>query len=378
MFYARLIAAVATAAMATASQAYEIKARQSVHEAITRLAIQCLSSRPASPPKDCNADYTRIASIAGYPRSLLTNFNRLETAPRWSDDPTRDLYSPGGFIKFLRQTWLEGCEKGGTAQTDLESPVGRGIICGSHYGRLQFFHAMAARDEEMKPELTRRKVLDWAMFSYNVATGRVPIHQDYCPYVRSTPALESLAGNLAPVGFPYCKDGDRSHWSVGTLFSLKCWLPTGVIGCTEKVTDNRVRRAAAGALIHAIQDSYSQSHVARGSVPPNSQFFPRADCGFPTAFYAYTDANREHHSDADKPPAKGESCGQDGAALDVVTATAGAIWHLCRNSDPADVYTFLAGRVYGSPDGERRASAASPADTPGSPAPFRKRCASLI
>lgn len=373
MFYARFTVVVAFAAMATASYAYDMKAKRSVHEAITRLAIQCLSGRPGSPPKDCATDYRRIASIAGYPRSLVTNFNRLETAPRWSDDPTRDLYSPGGLIKFLRQTWLEGCEKGARSETDIESPVGRGVLCGSHYGRLQFFHAMAAEGDEKDPELTRRKVLDWAMFSYNVATGRVPIHTPYCSYVSETPALASLAGDLKPNGFPYCDDGERRGWSVGTLFALKCWLPTGLVGCSQKVTDNRVRRAAAGALIHAIQDSYSQSHVVRGSVPPGLRFYPRADCGFPTSFYAYTEANREHHSDADTPPEKGESCGQEGSALDVVTATAGAIWHMCRNSDPSVMYRFLVDRVYGPPKGDRTA----PIDARGSPAPFRKRCTAI-
>jgi len=362
---------LAIAAAAAPVSAYEIKAKHSVHEAITRLALRCAQAgEPGTPPADCKQDYRQIAVIAAYPRSLLTNFNRLEASVRWPDDPLRSLYSPGGAIGFGVKTALGGCEHG-DAERGLETLYGRGLLCGSHYGRLQFLHAMAVDNEQDQAEITRRKVLDWAMFAYQVATARAPAGAPYCRYVGENAGAVAL--ELSPKGFPFCGPTERPSWRVGTLFSLKCWLPTTRAGCTEYLSETRAQRAAAGAFLHVIQDSYSQSHTRRSPGASTSDFVPRADCGFPSEFYAYTEVNRAHHSDADKAPARGDACGSPAAAADVVTASAEAIWHLCRNSDPGVVRAFLEQRVFGKV-GEEAEQAASPEVHAGRPAPFPKQC----
>jgi hypothetical protein len=370
----KLGAAAALLMIPAAAPAYDIKAKQSVHESITRAALICAKAAGASGPVDCKADFRQIRSTAAFSRSWFTNFNRLETSVRWPDDPLRSLYSPGGTLGFAAKTLFGGCEAGNSEER-LAVVYERGFLCGSHYGRLQFLHAMAVPDEEADIELTRAKILDWSMFAYRVATARAPLEESYCRYVRGQAG--AAAEELAPKDFPFCDEAGNDSWKVKTLFSLKCWLPTTRFGCTEYSWDVRARRAAAGAFLHAIQDSYSQSHARRGPAAPDDAFVARADCAFPSAFYAYTPANRRHHSDADKPPELGENCGIEGAAADVVTASAIAIWHLCRNSDPKAVRTFLETRVFGPSAPDKRPIQASN-DLPGSAAPFPTQCAALL
>jgi hypothetical protein len=376
----RIIFALIVLWSANAASAYEIKAKQSVHEAITRLALQCLQeqSNLDTPPQDCGTEDGAIENIATHSKSLRTNFNRLEAATRWADDPTRDLYSPLSFLKFLWGTapGLKNCEKGEDATAALSVPHGRGLLCASHYGRLQFFHSMAALDEEENVELTRRKVLEWTLFSYKAATGRVDLQQDHCGYwdKQAASAGSKIAAELAPANFPYCeRTKAKTPWRVATLFSMRCWTPKGTVGCTQYVHESRARRAAAGALLHAIQDSYSQSHVVRGPIPAGLEFKPTADCGKPARFYAYSLKNQAHHGEADTAPPLGDACRTSPRpAHDVVTATAGAIWHLCRNSPPQVMLDYLTDRIYGEPAPALGSVASGPE---GSAAPFPKQCA---
>ena len=103
-------------------------------------------------------------------------------------------------------------------------------------------------------------------------------------------------------------------------------------------------RTARGALLHVIQDSFSQSHAMRG--PATTPFTPRIVCMVPTGFYNYL--GQEGHADADHIPALDESCLGNGSIDDPITASAMALHHMDRRTGAREFNCYLQARVFGT------------------------------
>lgn len=290
------------------TEAYNISVKGAVHERITRLAERCAALDPM--PERCplpttSRELDKVDWAAG----------NYWYAVRWPDDPTRQGNMFGG-VKFGINVGLGRCDH----YLKPGKPFA-GVLCNSHYGALQFLHAMSSKPGETPAE-TRALVAAWARFAFGVASGRIMGTAPFCATVRAQG--EPLAAALAPPEFPFCKDGRSPAWKVRTLFVLRCRNPFSSQICSEAIGDDADRYAklnATGALLHLIQDSYSRSHTGRGIVKPKGPYSARIDCLPVSAFYLYRD-NKKLHGAADRLPTFSDDCRREGAIIDPVTASA--------------------------------------------------------
>lgn len=323
-----------TASLATPTDAYLIAPAKPIHEKITELALLC-SAADLPRPLGCLPYYPDIEAPL-----INRRPNGIIAAARWPDDPLRQLSStaiPGWPVSVLYT-----CQASRAARRHAPVQV-RGLLCSSHYGKLQFFHGMASSAEEAKnPDLTNQKMRDWANFTYRVAIGDIKSNAPYCSTVRDL--RNSISEDLAPIGFPFCND-----WTMATLFSLKCWAPGGRLcfQSTGEVGDRHTRKTAIGALSHMIEDSYAQGHAARGAQNLALTGRARVGCAYPTAFYLYASQNHSQHRRRDNVPALGNTCISGASADDVITAVATVLWHYAHGSDPKLVDAYLKSRVIG-------------------------------
>jgi hypothetical protein len=121
--------------------------------------------------------------------------------------------------------------------------------------------------------------------------------------------------------------------------------------------------AARGALLHLVQDSFSQSHTSRrvGSALPDDGgpdgFEPRVVCRYPTVYFNYFSQETKKkgaHKKADPSPRRDDSCEDDSRTPepgdpetdDVVTASAMVLWHL-EYGTAESLEEYLLSRVFG-------------------------------
>ena len=146
----------------------------------------------------------------------------------WPDDPKGYLFDDPHYMENYSSglMWYE--------EFDVdEKDDKKALIARSHYGDLQFFHAMASKDGE-KPEETKEKILKWAKFLTQIANGE-------------------LSGDTKVKDHAYANELFPKHGD----FTIK-----KILGY-DKLTDVEVRQRAAGALLHLIQDSHAEGHTGR-------------------------------------------------------------------------------------------------------------------
>lgn len=340
MRYGMMVALGALVAQgSSAAGAYEIRPKDGIHEAMTLLASECLAAAKGAEPRDCLVYGGRIPSLLSRRRPY--SYSDLEEASRWPDDPTHQIRG-ASLLKFGFNARIN-CPRILRKNPEVGNA---GLLCSSHHGTLQFMHAMQSSAGE-DTAATRAKILDWARFAFSVATHRVDLNQSYCDYFRRNQT--SISSAFAPSSFPFCKaNGQTPGWRVSTLFSLKCGNPVSSRNCVEPNEfrdSNLARRNATGAVLHLIQDSFSQSHAARGDSGDPS-FSSVVECRLPTAFYNYKRQTSSAHGRADQVPTFARSCGPGAEADDVITASAMALWHIRQRSDPALLISYLENRVF--------------------------------
>lgn len=320
----------AAAQFSPLANAYEIKPKQANHERLTAHAERCLAAAAGKMPGRCPLPANdRAFAAVDVGRSVYAG------AVRWPDDPTRQI-SATGIGKFAVNLGAARCKK----YVEPGKAFG-GLMCHSHYGALQFLHAMRSSADEGEVD-TREKILAWTRVAFSIATDRgVDASTGYCAYFRGQPGMLSAA--LAPDNFPYCDDRIDARsgktykaWRVHTLFTLECRNPFSSAKCTEIVGERGAalaRQRAAGALLHLIQDSFSQSHTARGGSFPLGPYSARVVCQPVQAFYDYA-KNASAHSAGDKVPWFDlEECAS-GRILDPITASAQMLWLIEQRADP--------------------------------------------
>lgn len=327
---------------AQSSTAYEIKPKQPNHERLTALAERCLAAAAGALPSHCPLPRTAAEFAA-----TDIGGSVYADAVRWPDDPTRQI-SATGLGKIAVNLGAERCKK----HVGPGKPFG-GLMCNSHYGALQFLHAMRPVAGEA-PSETRAKILGWTRAAFSIATGQgVDATTGYCAYFRSqSPAL---AEAFAPPGFPYCDDrteGGKSYkaWRVHTLFTLECRNPVASTKCSELTGDAAAalaRKRAAGALLHLIQDSFSQSHTARGGAFPAGPYSARVVCLPVREYYDYAQ-NSGVHPAADKAPTFDLAGCADGPVADPITASAQMLWLIEQRANPDAAVKLMAEAVLGA------------------------------
>jgi hypothetical protein len=328
-----------------------------LHETFTAIARDCVTAARPNLPRNCVQLFPQIRERT---RQEQDQSNVEAYSARWPDDPTRMLDGSRGKIRFGLQ-FLRECRDALERGPAIDRV---GLLCSSHFGRLQFLHAQASAEDRNDPARTRDRILAWAMFAYRAATDPSFRRTNYCDAVAAWPDA-NLRTSLSFSDRTFCTDRPRfPAWTVGTMFGLRCSsllsdtcrLQTGEEG------EARAEQGARGAVLHVIQDSFSQSHVAR--VPrgrlasgPRGPFEARVVCRPPVYFFDYLIQNLptpndlgqmpdEPHAVADQRPVLDDSCSEPNHATDdVLTATAVALYYLDR-PDPARFRAYLETRVF--------------------------------
>ena len=331
--------------LAGSAHAYRILSPR-VHEAITLAASYCADEAKLrdAMPSDCSPYRDRIASYSRLQYSLTS----LQREVRWPDDPRREMKS-AGFIKPLQNGKWKACQ-GKLRRSRAVQHIG--TFCASHFGEWQFMHAMSVSRPDGNGGIdtddfktTRGKVLEWAAFAYEVARGDLKPTDNYCDAFRDR---EPIRGVMVPKDFPFCSR--RNPWTVGTYLSIRCGQLLFIGWCRPlKPEDEFVKTVAKGALLHLIQDSYSQSHVRRVNRTTTTERggpAPVIECGKPREYFVYDKPNQLIHDDADQVPKFGKSCSSGAEADDVITASAMALAYLDRNAPTAEFLRYLEAKVF--------------------------------
>lgn len=337
------------------SSAFEIgsgskaKASYDLHETFTLAARQCVEEAGGHEPADCSG---KLDWVFGQIRKAQPRDKSTEAyAARWPDDPVRMLDRNPSKIRFGVKL-MKDCTKAMTRGPAIDDV---GLLCSSHYGRLQFMHAQMLSSDAGGPQDPRALVIAWASFAFDAATDHHFRQQSYCGAVSSI-AHPGLKQALTFKSDNWCADRKRYQgWKVATLFALHCPNPLQEARCWERTGepgDDLARMAARGAVLHLIQDSFSQAHVARvapGDTVPRARgpFVARIMCQRPTAWYDYNVQNLlipddeghivpDAHGVADHPPEGGTimidpACRSAQRLVDdPVTASARALWFIDR------------------------------------------------
>ncbi|MES2096708.1 MAG: hypothetical protein V4459_08090 [Pseudomonadota bacterium] len=350
-----------TLLIATHASGYLISPRLAVHETMTRMAYDCFA-RAVTEPKKCWTDPARLDIAKG-------KFTPEEMAVRWPDDPLRKGDSKLTLASLGKDIVLDCPKQVKDAAGKDKTIYDAGLVCSSHFGRLQFLHAMAsAGDRDRKATL--RKIFAWSAFTYDVATARIDLDLDICKavtpayggkpvYAALADAFEAAPGNSCDLP-PTAKGRERQGFSIRAFFTADCAGKVRLPGkpCGPDIdsgasadSDVLARRAAVGALMHLVQDSYSQSHVARPidgvAVAYMGPFTATVACTFPVAYFDYgTQAFYQNHSDGDQRPMLDSSCGS-GPVADPVTASAVIWWKVSRGRMTAEMLGYLTAHVFG-------------------------------
>lgn len=385
-FAAAIVAIVL--AIGSPSFAYEIgsgsraKKSHNLHETMTKAARECVDSYQGREPVNCEHLLEQaIERAERTPKAYAIGSEPY--AARWPDDPLRMLDKNPSKLRFGAKLATE-CEralKRGPAINNV------GLLCASHFGRLQFMHAQVLSFDAGGPRNPRALILAWAEFAFDAATSPAFRAENYCAAVKKIedPQLKTA---LTFSEETWCDEdregflGTYDAWRISTLFAFTCRNPLQEYTCKlperEADLDRVAALAARGAVLHLIQDSFSQSHVARvpeGSVPPGARgpFTARIVCRPPAAWYDYNvqnllipddlggpivDAKKnviDKHGAADGKPEIDISCVDPARVVDdPITASAKALWFMDQARRPGadqasirrEFRDYMASRVF--------------------------------
>ncbi len=245
---------------------------EAVHEEITQRIFGCEGD--ADVCGDPNGEHAGPYIIAG---------------ARWNDDPPFRLQPGGGrglsckiteTIRFSTQPlcWaglFTDAKKRAKRGEPMDAKSRASLLARSHFGDLQFLHAMASRDGE-SAKVTQRRVLMWAEFTWRLATGEYGLGAK----LKEVP-VEGLSEFFG-----------QTDWRVQDLFTL------GNIALRP-----RIREVAFGSLLHMVEDSFAKGHVDRreailGEKCPGSASAHEAP-GKILEFHAYGKQDTAKHAEAD-------------------------------------------------------------------------------
>ncbi|MFG6207476.1 hypothetical protein [Pseudomonas retamae] len=148
------------------------------------------------------------------------------------------------------------------------------MLLRSHFGDLQFLHAMASRPGERAGE-TADNIMMWAEFVWRITTSE---------YSRGTTIAE------ASVDVPLLLD----------FFDLRDTVQS-ILFKGEAGYNKDYRDFAFGTLLHLVQDSYSEAHMARQD--PDGRLCEKTNYDRPgraVRYYTYVGQNSRNHGRKDE------------------------------------------------------------------------------
>lgn len=247
-----------------------------VHEIITNRAWGC-----AGKAADAEAEHDPCLPQAGDERFAPA---AVLAGVQWNDNPYFQLVTTSLSQCQGRYVWLPAesvCwarvfkkgEKDARKGAKFSLQSGDVLLLRSHFGDLQFLHAMRSSAEET-PAQTRDKVLMWAEFMWRAALGQ---------YQRgSTIANANVAGL------------DRYFYPSDTMQRIF------FRGNPTYVDD--FPRFALGSLMHMVEDSFSKSHVLREAEGSSGQKCAGVDAYQPArivSFQNYAEQDSHEHAASD-------------------------------------------------------------------------------
>ncbi|MBL6449394.1 DUF4157 domain-containing protein [Fulvivirga sp. 29W222] len=186
----------------------------------------------------------------------------------WNDDPEgllfdnnereNDNYS-SGLVWYNHFSDGKGKSKKGERIGKKDNMTAR-----SHFGDLQFFHAMAIADG-IKAQITKDKVMVWAEFTYRVGIGDIKSNTTltgvpvagFTEYFKGTPNADKL--------------------TIDDLF--------------HTYKDGSTPKRAMGSLMHMIQDSHAHGHAERAEEKGDDSI---------KSFHSYVNQDGHKHGEHDK------------------------------------------------------------------------------
>lgn len=215
--------------------------KDNVHEDITHAAITCAND--SAIPSDSfgikRCDVSPEVLSAGDRGNFYTPLIR---GVWWNDDPNQLLNSVhyATFLAYMDDA--ESIAKTGKNIRGLKREINPTykMQYRSHFGDLQFLHAMANDSGDGNAQVQRR-MLDWAQFAYSVAIGDIATDK-----------------RLADVDLPATRKFFVSQpgWTVSYLFAPK-----------YKLAGDTIPDVALGSVLHMIQDSFAVGHTDRIDKP---------------------------------------------------------------------------------------------------------------
>lgn len=355
------------------------------HETVTSMGIDCFNKASGEFPTNCLQKPTFIGLLnertnIDIPTIPKLNAQELLDASSFPDDPGRVAATFKGGAKgfFLNK---EKCEFrpfyqfGFGGKRQFFNNITGGLFCNSHYGVLQFWHAMASRPMpsenapivngiQVEPyQNTLNKILGWAAFTYKISRddNATILREEFCPYFTKL-KQDSLMKDMALAFVPdeeidlksqqqfHCEDLDPP-FRVRFIFKQQCNGMLSAANC-DPLPDNqqgnrKIQIAALGSLIHMIQDSYSQSHVVRNKYDPLTP--ARIDCAPVKAYLTYKGQDTDKHGASDVFPLSINPNCSANIIDDPVTVTAKVLWYVNHADDKTDeLITYLKGNVFKS------------------------------
>lgn len=249
------------------------KIGEPVHEEITNRILGCEGD----------------ADICGAPDYEPKNAYVL-AGVRWNDDPPFRFEKdhgnfggcePGSTIRLVTfpRCWANVFKDGekqareGKAINATNAP----LLVRSHFGDLQFLHAMANRDHE-SATVVRDRIIAWAEFTWRTALGEFPL---------STRVADVPVAGISEIF-------RTKGWSIQDLFAL---------GNPHVRRPDNMSELAFGSLLHVVEDSFADGHVERampdGQVKCLGMDNPTVMPGKIKEFHSYVNQNSSNHGDAD-------------------------------------------------------------------------------
>ena len=289
------------------------KIGESVHEEITNRILGCEGD----------------GDICGAPDYEPKNAYVL-AGVRWNDDP------PFRFEKGHGN--YGGCEPGATVRLvtfprcwanvfkDGEKRAAEGealdastapLVVRSHFGDMQFLHAMASGNDESAAAV-RERIIVWAEFTWRVALGEFPLSTR----VRDVP----VSGIIDWFG--------SKGWSIQDLFAL---------GNPHIRKPDNMSEVAFGSLLHMVEDSFAGGHVERAMPDGNGKCVGTSPenpmPGQIVEFHSYGQQDSKRHGDDDARNAF--SAHWSGARPNVVDVGRALNDHLVRRASWSEVKPYI-------------------------------------
>lgn len=153
---------------------------------------------------------------------------------------------------------------------------GDAMLYRSHFGDLQYLHAMASRNGETAAQ-TKTRLMGWFEFTWRAARGEYDLETRLKSI--ENPTIQEAYG--------------RGEWRLLDLYTQ------GASGGLR----NHVSDVAFGSLLHTLQDSYAEGHVERevgsGLRQCSARGMSVAAPGNILEFHAYNQQDHGKHADAD-------------------------------------------------------------------------------